>query len=81
MADRGAKVRNGFTVRVIILSIAMFFIYQLLVYFFGTQPPTDQAAIGDFADRRIDRFYNPGDADPFPGTERPPLPESQGFQE
>ena len=75
MADRGAKARNGFAVRVVILAVALFVIYTVLIHFFGPQPPSGEGEIGDFADRRIDRFYQEGDTNPFPGTEVPPQPE------
>ena len=77
MADRVAKARNGFVVRLAILGVALFLVYQVLIYFFGEQPPAGTAEIGDFADRRIDRFYQQGDTAPLPGTELPPLPETE----
>ena len=77
MVDRVAKARNGFIVRLAILGVGLFLVYQVLIYFFGEQPPSGEAEIGDFAERRIDRFYQQGDTAPLPGTELPPLPEEQ----
>lgn len=75
MVDRVAKARNGFVVRLAILGVCLFAFYHVLIYFFGPQPPSGEAEIGDFAERRIDRFYVPGDTTPFEGMELPPTPE------
>jgi len=73
--DQSRKTRNSFIVRLLLVACVLFAAYQVLIYFFGGQPPVDEALIGDFADRRIDRFYQGGDNQPLPGTELPPIPE------
>lgn len=74
--DRARKTRNSFIFRLMIVACILFGVYRVLVYFFGTPPPMDEAVIGDFADQRIDRYYQQGDGTPFPGTDLPPPPET-----
>lgn len=73
--DRAQKTKNSFIFRLMIVACIIFGLYRVLIYFFGTPPPVDEAEIGDFADQRIDRFYQQGDGEPLPGTQLPPPPE------